>query len=840
MDNVVQVKVTGDASGAEAAMAKSVVAVSSGVTTMKESFAALTNVFSSLQSKMLLVAGVLAGGKAFKESIDKVVELSKEATQLSNALGISADEAGVLNTALGNVFLDKDTYIGATKQITKQLNSNATAFAQMGIATKDAQGQLLPMSSIIANTASSLQQYQAGTERNVMANQLLGRSYEDVLKLAKLTPQVMQEAAQEVADYHKQLDPAAVLRYRQAMENVGDVIEGVQVAIGTALMPVLSQLGEWLSAIGPSIVGAFIAVLDTFTFAFKTLWSIVKVVWDVLAQAFSSIAEGLEIAFGKSSLTTVQFFTNCLTVVKLAFLAVEFAVVQFVEAVKFYLDLASTILFAFADTAKHALTLDFSGAKKAWQNGLGEIAGVVQAHTAKMAGITEQYAGKANELIMPSALGGAPSGGAGAPKGGSKKSFTIDKKDPAKETGTRTSAWAMELDNEKATYQLKNNLKKLDIANEVSYWEQRLTMTAKGSKEQNEVIKKLNDSKLKQALETFEREQELSQIGIERARSAANSMLAIDQDNARAQLDLGNISNEQYLVQLQSFEDRRYEIAKAAAEQRLQLNANDPSANPAERARILAEIEAIDAEHGRKNNELQIQTVKEQSKLFEELSGTMSSLWDKGIEAMMNGTLRWSNAYRAVLASVGKVFLQFAMQKAKAWLQTEVLQTVYTRAQGAVRSLLEKAGLMQSVSATATAATTKVGANAVVAGSGAASAMAGIPYIGPILAIAAMAAMIASVGGLKGSIKSARGGYDIPAGINPMVQLHEQEMVLPKAQANAVRDMAEGGGSGGGGGTVNLHVHALDAGSVKKLFMDNSQHIGEAVKKQFRNGGGIK
>lgn len=45
---------------------------------------------------------------------------------------------------------------------------------------------------------------------------------------------------------------------------------------------------------------------------------------------------------------------------------------------------------------------------------------------------------------------------------------------------------------------------------------------------------------------------------------------------------------------------------------------------------------------------------------------------------------------------------------------------------------------------------------------------------------------------------SAEGGYDIPAGVNPVVQTHEQEMILPKEHANVIRGLARNGGAGGG------------------------------------------
>lgn len=53
------------------------------------------------------------------------------------------------------------------------------------------------------------------------------------------------------------------------------------------------------------------------------------------------------------------------------------------------------------------------------------------------------------------------------------------------------------------------------------------------------------------------------------------------------------------------------------------------------------------------------------------------------------------------------------------------------------------------------------------------------------------------VAGMAIAEASAEGGYDIPAGKNPMTQLHEREMVLPRAQADVIRGLASGGGGAG-------------------------------------------
>ena len=98
-----------------------------------------------------------------------------------------------------------------------------------------------------------------------------------------------------------------------------------------------------------------------------------------------------------------------------------------------------------------------------------------------------------------------------------------------------------------------------------------------------------------------------------------------------------------------------------------------------------------------------------------------------------------------------------------------------------------------------------------------------------------MAATLGAVLGLTGSIPSARSGFDIPAGMNPLTQLHEQEMVLPQPQADVIREMAANGGGIGGG--VNIHLNALDTRTGVQWLMNNAQHVAGAVKSHVRNGG---
>jgi hypothetical protein len=828
-ENTVEVAINGNSQGAQTAMGQAVVAVSSGATTMKETLNGLTSVFEGLQSKILLVSGILAGGKAFKESIEKVTELNQEAITLQRALGGTAEEANVLNTALGNVFLDSDTYITASRQITKQLNGNSDSFRQMGIATRDAKGELLSIPEIIANSAAALQEYKAGTDRNVMANQLLGRSYDEVLKLAKLTPEVMKDAAQEVQDYHKQLNPEQVLKYRQAMENVGDVLEGIQVVMGTALMPVLTELGEWFSGKGPALV-------ETFRVAIDSLGNTV----DDLIGIVSDLHTSINNAFSDESIEKAAKVNTVFTAIQEVVLGAELVIYKFAQTIVLAFTWVYDALNIAAGAIKSIMLMDSSYMVSHWNASLDAMGTALDEWDKKLEAKGKSINERYKAIFDPKKPASTPDPTdkpGEKPKDG-KSAIELDKKDHSKDP-TRTSEWSAELQGMREAYELQNNLRKFDLSEEVKYWDERLKLTREGTKEYTEVNAKLSSAKLKQAQEAQKQDQALDQVEIARAKAQGDALLNIEEDNARAALDFGQITNAQYLDKLTEFENRRFEIAKQAIIERLQLALSDPNASVAERSKIQGELEELEGNHARKLNVINTQRVAESGQLWADLSDSMASLWDKGIDAMMNGTLRWSNAYKAILAEVGKTFVNFAAQKAKVWLQTEVLQTMYSKAQGSIRNMLEKLGLVQSVSATATAATTKVGANAAVAGSGAASAMASIPYVGPILAIAAMAAMLATVGGLAGSIKSARGGYDIPSGINPVTQLHEQEMVLPKEQANVIRGMADGGDAGKKQPVNNFYINAMDGADVKRVLDRHADVVAGAVTKAYRNGSNV-
>ncbi|KIF80774.1 phage tail length tape measure family protein [Noviherbaspirillum autotrophicum] len=135
------------------------------------------------------------------------------------------------------------------------------------------------------------------------------------------------------------------------------------------------------------------------------------------------------------------------------------------------------------------------------------------------------------------------------------------------------------------------------------------------------------------------------------------------------------------------------------------------------------------------------------------------------------------------------------------------------------------AGYAATIAAQAQAMSAMAGLNAF-------ASTAAIPIVGPELAPAAAAAAMAIAEGFASaataaatlSVASARNGFDIPAGVNPLTQLHEREMVLPAKQADVIRDMARNGGQSGGSSPITIvNQTSAKIGRVTERRLDNGE-----------------
>lgn len=379
-----------------------------------------------------------------------------------------------------------------------------------------------------------------------------------------------------------------------------------------------------------------------------------------------------------------------------------------------------------------------------------------------------------------------------------------------------------------------------DLAREAAYWRAKLATVDAGSKtglKLREKILTLEDQLSKQSTEA-----KINQVAA--WEKLDKHKLDMENDAADQALAAGRISQLERLDLEIEFENRRYQIAYDALQERIALAQQDPTYSQDAIDKLkqqMAELgQGHEREQGKNKGKREQQRRKDAPSFSEMLEDGGKNVWQtaqdqmgQAFSAMLSRTQTFSQAMTGFFKSTGQAFIQEMVTKPLMGMMQRMVQesAIYKSIFG-VKQSMEQAGAAETV-ATKTAETSAVvGANATQAASGAAASLAAIPITGPALADAAMGAMFALVMGLVGGgggsktsttttrIPSAAGGWDIPAGINPLTQLHENEMVLPAEHAQTIREMA--GQSGGDNSTIIINttggdfVHKKDIAKLLK------------------------
>ena len=379
-----------------------------------------------------------------------------------------------------------------------------------------------------------------------------------------------------------------------------------------------------------------------------------------------------------------------------------------------------------------------------------------------------------------------------------------------------------------------------DLAREAAYWREKLATIDAGSKtglKLREKILTLEDQLSKQSTEA-----KMNQVA--EWEKLDKHKLEIEKDAADQALSEGRISQLERLDLEIEFENRRYQIAYDALQERIALAEQDPTYSQTAIDKLKAQMAELGQGHERtqaKNEgKRESQRRKDAPNVMEMLQDGGKNVWQEAQQqmgqaftAMLTRTQNFRTAMNNFFKSMGQTFIQEMVTKPLMGMMQRMVQesAIYKMIFG-TKETLETAAAAKTAATKATETTSVVTANATQAASGAAASQASIPYVGPILAVAAMAAIMAAVMGLMGGgggsqttttttrIPSAAGGWDIPAGINPLTQLHENEMVLPAEHAQTIREMA--GQSGGDDSTIIINstggdfIHKKDLAKLLK------------------------
>lgn len=714
-------------------------------------------------------AALVAGGTVLKSTIDATNTFTKEAVSLGKVLGINAREAATLNVALGDIYSSADTMTSAAGKLARQLRTNEADLNRLGLTTRDSSGNLRNMRDLMMDTLQVLGEYEEGTSRDIAVQVAFGKGAEEVAGLLKLNNKVLEEARQKQEELGLVVgvnNVEATKRYRAVMNDVGDVLLAVKKAIGDAVMPMFTKLGEWFVAAGPAAVAVIRTAMAHLVGVFWALKNGALIAWEVIDSFVFSIAEPIKsLATALAQLLSGDISGASKTMMGWTDrVAARWAhawksmVESSVEARDRINELFARGPEAAADpkTGRKIDPNAFSGAQKApsrmaeWESQLAER----RAALTRQGLLEDQFRemSKAAELAYWTELKGRADLS-------SEERIALARKAAEAELamireGFDVKVRALQAEAEAA----RNNIdQRIELERRIQ------AMYQQGTRQHEEAEKRIQALLLQRAQQ--ERQLRESRLQAERDMRLQEVELArIAVDEAQA---LGLIQREQVLQAEMEFERRRFAIAMEGMQQRQAAAALDPSMSPVEREKILREIEQLEQQHALRMAKLGSDANVEASRNVTTTLGEIQTSWASLLQRMAAGQITIGAFIKGIFASVAQAVVNTLSRLMAQW---------------AVQLIAEK--LLKKTTAMSTLTT-----EAAKAGAGGVASMAAAPFPLNLGAPAFGAAMAAAAMAFTPMLAASQ-GFDIPAGLNPVVQAHQREMILPATLADTMRDMA--------------------------------------------------
>lgn len=827
-------RLTEDFSAAKAEVNKSVGEIQRSVDRMRTDIEShMTKVGAAVNlvgNAFAAVAVVAAGGAMFGAAVSESVKLTMEANSLAKALGISATEASVLNVALGDIYQSSETMLAASNALTKQLVKNEDAFKGLGVATRDQNGNFRSSLDIMLDVNKRLMHFKEGTDRNIEGMKVYGKAWGEVQGVLKLNAELMDESRKKAAELGLivgQENVAATARYRAAMNDVGDVISAVKKAIGDVLLPILTDLGNWFSEIGPQAVTATKIAVGGLASAFYGLKMVVEIAWEII-RTF-----------------------------------VETSVIRVVS---------------FAEAAQKALAFDFAGAKAAWKNGSDAIAENFDTALNRIVAKAETNRDKIFAIL-------ADAHTATTAKTGGAHSSGADEKD--KKAPSRMSEFEAELNARKDALEKENILNKtyfeFSKEEELRYWQSILNIRGlkaediaavnkkvleaehainkeAGQVELDEIRKRAEqykqgtiervqaeaeaaakiahdfgfeskeyrkalDEMLKAAQARAKQQEQLDQMALEAARQHDLVLLDMERERLGLSRGLGEINAVQELQALRALKEQEFQIELQAEQDKAKLLEDDAIAYRQHLDRIAQIKQKHDLDMQKMNN----QVILEQKKEFDQMFAPLTSAFEKSISGIIQGTLTLTKALHQMAQSVALEFANMGVKMVVDWVKNEAFKTQASAAGAAARSGIEQAAASQSLAVSAMTSIKSILNSAWETMASVYKSISEIPMVGPFMAPAMAAGAFAVVAGVAGNIASSEGGdWMIPG--DRMNIVHAQETILPADKSRGLDELISRGTQGGD----TIHVHAMDARSFQRFLTDNRHALSPALQKLSR------
>jgi len=197
------------------------------------------------------IIGPLLGGTAALAAFGQTAaDYGGSIGKIQRLTGMAAGEASTFAYAAQQTGVDVDGLGKSIKAMSTNLEKNPEKFAAVGVAVRDASGQMRPMYDILGDVAARFQGMEDGPEKLALATELFGRSGMDLIPMLNAGKDGLAGYRAEAEKYGLIMDDAGVAKARAvkgAQKDLAAAWQGFQVQLGQEVLPILKDLTQWLA-----------------------------------------------------------------------------------------------------------------------------------------------------------------------------------------------------------------------------------------------------------------------------------------------------------------------------------------------------------------------------------------------------------------------------------------------------------------------------------------------------------------------------------------------------------------------------------------------------------------
>ena len=210
-----------------------------------------------------MAAGIAAGTGALVSFTQSGAAYADEVLTMSTNTHIATDDLQAYMYAAELVDVSTETMTSSMARNIRSMNSAAEgtgaaaeAYEALGVSVTDADGNLRDSQEVYWELIDALGTVEDSTERDALSMQIFGRSAQDLNSLIAVGSEGMAEYAAQAEEAGAVLSEDTLQQFGEfddVMQEVGSGVDAAKNALGTVLLPVLTELGTE----GTGLLGQF-------------------------------------------------------------------------------------------------------------------------------------------------------------------------------------------------------------------------------------------------------------------------------------------------------------------------------------------------------------------------------------------------------------------------------------------------------------------------------------------------------------------------------------------------------------------------------------------------------